>query len=403
MTSDVSTILATDAFQKAVEFLKEDHDRFVDDIIALTQIPAPPFMEEERSRAFEAKFTALGLEDVGRDALNNVTGLRRGTGNGMMIVAAAHLDTVFPAGTDVTVRREGTKLMAPGVGDDTRGLAALLTFIRALDAAGVNTNQDILFVGDVGEEGKGDLRGIRYLFSESQYKDKISAFITFDGIEPEDLTTGAVGSLRYRIYFKGPGGHSLGSFGSVNPAYALGHFLVGMSQLNVPSSPMSSYCASVLEGGSSVNAIPEKIWVEIDLRSEDAKILDRLDTDVRQLVMDAADFENRRGDSQLGRITFEIEAIGNRPAGFTDEGATVVRASKAALEAMGFSPQTTSSSTDANIPMSLGIPAVKFSTGGRGGNAHRLDEWIDVEPTQSIRGLTAGLLALVATSGLSEE
>ena len=231
MTNDTATIRASAQFQKATDDLRAGHDRFVGEIITLTEIPSPPFKEEKRAAAYEAMFRALGLEDVQRDGIGNVTGLRRGRGNGPIVVAAAHLDTVFPEGTDVTVRREGTRLFAPGVGDDTRGLATLLAFIRALDAGGIETEQDILFVGDVGEEGKGDLRGVRYLFTENAYRERIASFFTFDGIETQDLVTAGVGSYRYKVAFKGPGGHSLGAFGTVNPAYALGSFLVGMSKI----------------------------------------------------------------------------------------------------------------------------------------------------------------------------
>ncbi|WP_417691669.1 M20/M25/M40 family metallo-hydrolase [Roseibium sp.] len=402
MTNDVAKIRSHAKFIKAAEVLTSEHDRFVEEIVTLTEIPAPPFKEAVRAAAYEKMFHALGLQDVGLDEIGNVTGLRRGTGNGALVVASSHLDTVFPEGTDVTVRREGTKLMAPGVGDDTRGLAALLAFIRALDEAGIETEQDILFVGDVGEEGKGDLRGIRHLFTHGVYKDRIGAFFTFDGIEPDELTVGAVGSYRYRITFTGPGGHSLADFGTVNPAFALGHFLVGMSQLNVPKAPRTTFCASVLQGGTSVNAIPEAVWVEVDLRSEDADVLAQLDADVLSLIETAVVAENTRGTASSGKITADAEKIGNRPAGKTDRNADIVKLCESALETFDFKPVLGASSTDANIPMSLGIPAVKFGHGGSGGNAHRLDEWIDVEPTQSLRGLKAGLLALIATAGFSE-
>ncbi len=402
MTNQIDTIRSHAAFKAAEEKLHADHDRFVDEIIKLTEIPSPPFKEEKRAAAYEALFRELGLEDVQRDAIGNVTGLRRGRGNGSMVVAAAHLDTVFPEGTDVTVRREGTKLFAPGIGDDTRGLATLLTFIRALDAAGIQTEKDILFVGDVGEEGKGDLRGVRHLFTENAYREHISSFFTFDGIEPYDLVTVAVGSHRYRITFRGPGGHSLGAFGTVNPAYALGQFLVGMSKIEAPSNPRSSYCASVFHGGTSVNAIPEDIWVEIDLRSESADVLNGMDQQVRQLIEEAVASENERANTENGKISADIEQIGNRPAGKTALDSDIVKASTAALKAFGFDPKSSASSTDANIPMSLGVPAVKFGHGGSGGKAHTIEEWIDVEPKESLRGLSAGLLALIATAGFIE-
>jgi len=402
MTNDTGLIRSHPRFEKAAEALRAGHDRFVEELITLTEIPAPPFKEEKRAAAYEEMFRALGLEEVQRDGAGNVTGLRRGRGNGPIVVAASHLDTVFPEGTDVKVRREGTKLFAPGIGDDTRGLATLLAFIRALDAAGIETEQDILFVGDVGEEGKGDLRGIRYLFTENPYRERIASFFTFDGIETQDLVTAGVGSYRYRVAFRGPGGHSLGAFGTVNPAYALGHFLVGMSKIEVPGDPRSSYCASTFQGGTSVNAIPEEVWTEIDLRSESAEVLNRVDAEVKALIEEAVKAENARGDTSNGAITVDITQIGNRPAGKTPHNTTIVEASVAAIRAYGFEPEFSASSTDANIPMSLGIPAVKFGHGGAGGRAHSLEEWIDVEPELSLRGQCAGLLALVATAGFVE-
>lgn len=402
MTNDTATIRASAQFKKATDDLRAGHDKFVGEIITLTEIPSPPFKEEKRAAAYEEMFRALGLEDVQRDGIGNVTGLRRGRGNGPIVVAAAHLDTVFPEGTDVKVRREGTKLFAPGVGDDTRGLATLLAFIRALDAGGIETEQDILFVGDVGEEGKGDLRGVRYLFTENAYRERIASFFTFDGIETQDLVTAGVGSYRYKVTFKGPGGHSLGAFGTVNPAYALGSFLVGMSKIEVPGDPRSSYCASTFQGGTSVNAIPEEVWTEIDLRSESAEVLNRVDGEVKALIDAAVAGENARGDTTNGEISVELTQIGNRPAGTTAHNTTIVEASVAAIKAYGFEPAFSASSTDANIPMAHGVPAVKFGHGGAGGRAHTVDEWIDVEPELSLRGLNAGLLALVATAGFVE-
>jgi acetylornithine deacetylase/succinyl-diaminopimelate desuccinylase-like protein len=402
MTYDVAAITASDAFRTAQAILRDQHGRFVDEIIELTEIPAPPFKEEERSRAYEQKFRALGLEDVHRDEVGNVLGVRRGRGNGQMICVAAHLDTVFPEGTDCTVRREGTKLFAPGVGDDTRGLAAVLAFIRALDAAGIETEQDLLFVGNVGEEGKGDLRGMRHLFTRGKYRDQIAGFFTVDGLKLEEITTTAIGSYRYRVSFEGPGGHSLAAFGTVNPAYALGTLLSGMARFEVPESPRTSYCASVFGGGTSVNAIPEQVWVEVDLRSESQEELERLDVLFRALISEATQAENRRAKTDHGGITAKIEKIGNRPAGATPHDSRIVQAAFAALPLFGFEKTTGSSSTDANIAMSLGIPAIRLGSGGDGGRAHSLDEWIDVEIEESLRGLTAGLATILGTAGVAD-
>ncbi|MBY6089900.1 M20/M25/M40 family metallo-hydrolase [Maritimibacter alkaliphilus] len=403
MTYDVAAITASDAFKTAQTTLRDQHDLFVSEIIELTEIPAPPFMEERRSLAYEQKFLALGLEEVHRDEIGNVLGIRRGRGNGQMICVAAHLDTVFPEGTDCTVRREGTKLFAPGVGDDTRGLAAVLAFIRALDAAGIETEQDLLFVGNVGEEGKGDLRGMRHLFTKGKYRDQIAGFFTVDGLRLEEVTTTAIGSYRYRVAFDGPGGHSLAAFGTVNPAYALGTLLTGMAGWEVPESPRTSYCASVVGGGTSVNAIPEQIWIEVDLRSESQSELDRLDGLFHGLIAEATAAENARASTVHGEIVARIERIGNRPAGATPHDSRIVQAAFAALPLFGFEKSTGSSSTDANIAMSLGIPAIRLGSGGDGGRAHSLDEWIDVEIEESLRGLNAGLATILGTVGVATD
>ncbi|WEX11014.1 M20/M25/M40 family metallo-hydrolase [Chelativorans sp. AA-79] len=403
MTYDVASIIASDAFKKAQFILREQHDLLVEQIIELTEIPAPPFKEERRARAYEQKFHDLGLEDVGRDDIGNVLGVRRGRGNGQMIAVAAHLDTVFPEGTDCSVRREGTKLFAPGVGDDTRGLAVLLAFIRALDGAGIETEQDLLFVGDVGEEGKGDLRGVRHLFTEGKYRHQIAGFFTVDGLELEKVTTTAVGSYRYRVAFRGPGGHSLAAFGTVNPAYALGTLLEGMSRFEVPEEPRTTYCASTFGGGTSVNAIPEEVWAEIDLRSEKQEELDRIDAQLHEQIERAVAKENERADTSNGPITADVKRIGDRPAGGTPHDTRIVQAAFAALPAFGFEPTTGSSSTDANIPMSLGVPAIRLGSGGTGGRAHSVDEWIDVEPEESLRGLYAGLATILGTAGMAQD
>ncbi len=217
----IRQIMDSPAFRTAVETLANEHERTVQDIITLTETESPPFQENARARAWFEMARAHGLQDLEIDAEGNVTGLRRGIGNGRLICVAAHLDTVFPAGTDVKVRREGTKLFAPGVGDDTRSLAVILAWLRALQAAGISTRDDILFVADVGEEGLGDLRGMRHLFQHGKYKDRISAFITVDSPDMERIVTGGVGSKRYRVTFNGPGGHSYGAFGLVNPMFAM--------------------------------------------------------------------------------------------------------------------------------------------------------------------------------------
>ena len=372
----------------------------MEDIVTLTQIAAPSFQEETRARAFLAMAKAHGLKKLEIDAEGNVTGMRPGVGNGPLICVAAHLDTVFPAGTDLTVRREGTRLYAPGVGDDTRSLAVLLAWLRAMDAADVRTRADLLFVADVGEEGPGDLRGMRHLFQKGPYKDRISAFITVDSPDMEHIATGGVGSKRYRVTFKGPGGHSYGAFGLVNPMFAMADAIARLGRITVPASPKTTYSASVTGGGTSINSIPNSVWTDFDLRSESPAELARLEATFLDLMAKSVAAENAARSTRNGPVATDIVKIGDRPAGRTDERSELVRLAHAAISAHGFHPRFETSSTDANIPMSLGIPAIKIGSGGTGGRAHSLEEWIDVAPEPSIRGMAAGLATVLAVAGI---
>jgi tripeptide aminopeptidase len=397
---DVAAIMASPLFRDAAAVLAAEHDRMVGDIITLTEIPAPPFQEEKRAAAYLEMLRAHGLDDVAQDAAGNVMGLRRGSGNGALVVVAAHLDTVFPAGTDVRVRREGTKLFAPGVGDDTRSLAVLLAWMRALDAACIRTRSDILFVGDVGEEGLGDLRGMRALFADPRWRDRTIAFISVDSPDMERIAVGGIGSRRYRVTFRGPGGHSYGAFGLVNPMFPMAKVLTELSRIPVPREPRTTYCASVVGGGTGVNAIPNSVWVEIDLRSKSPAELARLEARFLDIVNAAVAEENRVRSTAEGSVSAAAELIGDRPAGSTDAASPLARAATEALRAHGFAVRHEFSSTDANLPMSLGIPAIQIGSGGTGGRAHSLEEWIDVAPELSLRGMTAGLAAVLAVVGI---
>ena len=398
----VQQIARSPAFKAAAAALDANHERMVGEIVQLTEIPAPPFKEAAKGRAYAAMLKAAGLSDVETDPEGNVTGLRRGTGpaGGPLVVLAAHLDTVFPDGTNVKVRRDGTKLYAPGVGDDTRSLAVVLAYVRALDAAKIRTRSDILFVGDVGEEGPGDLRGMRYLFGKGKYKDRIKAFFSMDGLEPQRVTYGAVGSRRYRVAFHGPGGHSYGAFGIVNPMAAMGRAVDQLYETKVPAKPRTTYSASVVGGGVSVNSIPADVWLEVDMRSESAEELAKLDARFQAVLKEAAEHENAARDTRLGKVTVTPKLIGERPTGATSQDAAIVRTVAAAARAQGYAPDFGASSTDSNIPISLGIPAVTIGSGGSGGRAHSLDEWIDVAKPESLRGMSVGLLALLATAGV---
>jgi tripeptide aminopeptidase len=389
-------------FKAATDALARDHDRIVAETITLNEIPAPPFKEARRAAAYLEMLKAHGLTDVEIDAEGNVMGLRRGTdkAGAPLLVVAAHLDTVFPESVDVRVRRDGTRLMAPGIGDDTHALAVLLGYIRALDVAKVKTKRDILVVGNVGEEGPGDLRGVRHIFREGRYKDRIAAFVSIDGVAAFAVTYGAVGSKRYRVTFKGPGGHSYGAFGLVNPMAALGTTVVELNRVQVPAVPKTTYMTSVIGGGTSVNSIPYSVWLEVDMRSESREELDKLDARFKAIVEAAVTAENAARSTRQGPVTAEVELIGDRPTGATSRDAEIIQLASASVRAAGLTPFFSSGSTDSNIPISLGIPAVTLGSGAQGGRSHALDEWIDVASPESLRGKGATLATILALAGM---
>ena len=402
----LSASLASPAFTQDIGAAKTalagDYDRTVKELITITEIPAPPFGEQARAEYFAKAFKELGLAEVAIDAEGNVTGLRRGTvaAGGPLVVVSAHLDTVFPKGTDVKVRREGNTLNAPGVGDDTVGLAGLLAWVRALNAAKLPTRHDVLFVGTVGEEGPGDLRGVRHLFTKNAYKDRIAAFISVDGSDPSRIVNQAVGSKRYNIAFTGPGGHSYGAFGIVNPMAAMADAVKRLYETDVPSSPRTSYAASVVSGGTSVNSIPDRIELQVDMRSPDPKALDRLEKRFLAIVDEAVAAENFARSTNLGEVGAEKTRIGDRPAGGTADTHPLVVTSQKVLAEHGYQTQLQASSTDSNIPMSLGIPAITIGTGGGGGRAHSVDEYVNVERNAFVGGLSSGMALLVAVANL---
>lgn len=397
--SVVSRIIASQPYKTAAAALDSGHDQWVSDIIAITQIPAPPFKEARRAKAFAEMLRKRGLVPS-IDEAGNVLALRKGTEAGPVVVVSAHVDTVFPEGTDVTVKREGTRLMAPGVGDDSTGLATLLALIDAMNAGRIQTRSDTLFVGTVGEEGRGDLRGVRQLFGKGAWKGKIRAFFSLDGGGLDSMTTGATGSKRYRVTFKGPGGHSYGAFGIVNPMVALGHAITDLYKVDVPVEPRTTYSASVVGGGTSVNAIPAEVWLDVDMRSESADELASLEKQFLAIVSNAVEAENAVRSTNAGKVSAALEPIGDRPAGRIDPNADIIRFAQAAYRAEGLTVQQGTSSTDSNIPMSLGIPAITMSRIADGGRAHAPDEWIDVAKAPNVKLKRILLATILATAGV---
>lgn len=396
-TAHVEALLDSAAFKAAAAFIAKDEPRFVKEIVALTEIPAPPFKEERRAKAYLQMLRQTGLTDVEIDAEGNVMGVRRGT-SGRMVAVVAHLDTVFPEGTDVTVKREGTRLAAPGVGDNTRGAALMLAAIRAMDAAKIQTADDILFVGNVGEEGAGDLRGVKFLLQKGKYQGRVTQFLAIDGGDQGTITRGGVGSRRYRVTFKGPGGHSYGAFGLVNPAFAMGNAIAKFSRLKVPQRPKTTFNVGSVSGGTSVNSIPFEVSMDVDMRSEACSALATLEEQFLAVLTSAVAEENAARSTREGPISADPTLIGDRPCGETPMNAPIVQTVTAVVEAFGLTPNYGVSSTDSNMAMNLGIPAVTIGR-GPGGRAHALDEWTTVEPKESIRSIQVATAIILAVAG----
>lgn len=393
-------IINSPNYKTAVSVFDRDFEKFVNELIYLTEIPAPPFREQLRAEAYAKLLREYGLEDVTIDAEGNAMGLWRGKGGGPLLAVAAHLDTVFPEGTDVRVKRQGTRLIAPGVGDDTRGLAFLLAAIRAMREAKVETASDILFIGNVGEEGPGDLRGVRYLFGKGPWKDKIQRFITVDGRSNDSITNGALGSKRYRVTFKGPGGHSWGAFGQASPAFAMGNAIAKLGKVVVPKQPKVSYNVGVVSGGTSVNSIPFEVAMEIDMRSTSQAELAKIDATFLKIVEEAVAEENAARLTTFGKIVADVKLIGERPSGVTPPESPVLQQVVATMKTFEKVPIWETSSTDANIPISLGIPAFAMASqsANRGGRSHSLDEWTDVEKTTAVKDFGVALAMLLSVA-----
>lgn len=385
-------LLADPTIRAALERVKVNEPGIIAEQIRICEIEAPPFGEAKRGLELKAVFTRLGLENVRIDAVGNVLGERKGASAKPHLVMAAHLDTVFPEGTDVKVRREGAWLHGPGIGDDCRGLAVLIGIVRALDESKVITKGPITFVANVGEEGLGDLRGTKELF-ETTLKGRIDRYVSVDGTGM-GMTRVGVGSFRYRVTFKGPGGHSYGAFGRVNPIHALGRALAEVAEYRVASQPKTTFSVGRIGGGTSVNSIPFEAWAEVDMRSHDKASLDALHGMFLKTVDAAAAAENRRWND--GTITVEKKSVGIRPAGETKASDPIVTRAEAVTLALRLPVDWSAGSTDSNVPMSLGIPAITIDGGGDGRDAHALTEAFDT--TDSWKGTQRALLIAVALS-----
>lgn len=398
---DMRTLAERKDVQEAFRVIESLEGVSESELIELTEIPAPPYQESKRARRFASMLRDAGMADVAIDEQGNVLTRWHGTSGARTVALVAHLDTVFPAGTDVEVRREGDKLFAPGVGDNSRGLVVMLSLIKAMQASRIATRDDILFVASVGEEGIGDLRGVKYLHRAGG--PRIDEFIAIDGGSDERVVNHAIGSIRYRLVFNGPGGHSWGAFGLANPAHALSraiyYFDLEASDF-VESGIRTSYNIGRVGGGTSVNSIPFESWAEVDMRSENPARLELIDAIFHRCVARALEEANDQRD-RGEPLSVDVETLGRRPSGIVAPETPLIQRALAATRYFGIEPELGSGSTDANVAIALGIPATTISRGGSSGGAHSLDEWWS--GVDGHIGIQKALLITLASTGVVDQ
>ena len=389
-------ILANAKVVKTLEDIKADDDTAFAEQKRITEIPAPPYKEKVRAEYFLKRMQELGFKEASIDSEGNVIALRKGSGGGRpKLVVSAHLDTVFAEGTDVTVKEKDGVILAPGIGDDSRGLAALLSLIKCINANELATVGDVMFVGTVGEEELGNLRGVKALFRDHS---DIDGFISIDGLGITRVVNQATGSHRYEIVFKGPGGHSFQEFGLPSAIHAMGRAIAKISDLQTPSDPKTTFTVGTVTGGTSVNAIAAEARMKVDMRSDSTEELLKLEARLLDLVKQAVAEENARWNSD--KMTVEIKLIGDRPAGIVAIDSPIVQATQRAVTVITRAPRVTfaGSSTDSNLAMSQGIPAVTIGGGGEGGNWHSRNEWY--KPVNAFYGPQHALLTMLVLAGL---
>jgi len=401
---DVVQLAADPQVHSAFAWFRANQRQLSDLQLEVTNIPAPPFGEGRRGEWLRKHFVSYGLKDVHIDSLGNVIGVRPGADLKAKYVAiTAHMDTVFPASTKIDARREGDRLYGPGISDNGAGLAAMLALISAMQSAKIRTQAPLAFIANVGEEGEGDVRGMRHLFSESPWRDRIGYTLVVDGAGSDSIINQALGSRRYLITVTGPGGHSWSDFGTPNPIIGLAKAIELFSRTPVPASPKTTFNIGSISGGTSVNSIPESASMKVDLRSTSAEELGRLEQSLRESLEVALHGVTKQPKSLANdqELTYQMELIGNRPAAELPPDARILAVVKAVDEHLGVNSKLQRASTDANIPLSQGREAIAMGAGGTGGGAHTLQEWYD--PTAREVGLKRILLTVLTLSGYQPE
>ena len=379
---------------KALEYIKKDDERTLCELLEMCQISAPSYMEKKKADYVLNKFQEIGLSNVHMDEIWNVFGTIKGSGDGPRVMLAAHTDTVFPIETDVTVKKEGNRYVCPGINDDTRAVAELFTIARAMMETGLRGEGDIVFCANVCEEGLGDLKGVKRIFGSTEYYD---GFVSIDNPCTGGIIYIATGSIRYKVIFRGHGGHSFSDFGLPNPIHALGRAIGKIAEFQTPELPKTTFNVGGIEGGTSVNTIAAEASMLVDIRSDSEAELERLSGELQEVVNEAAAAENARWKREE-KVSVEIQTIGRRPAGMQSKDCKIVRAAWDAACALGIKPELRDeSSTDANIPISMGIPAIAVGRGVKEGGIHTVHEWF--EPADAWLGPQRDLLLMLALSG----
>jgi len=403
LPQDVARLAGHSEVRAAFGRFRFEEAQFAQWQIEVSRVAAPPFGEAARSAWLADRFRELGLADVEVDEVGNVFGVRPGYG-GRSVALSAHIDTVFPATTPLNIRQQGSRLYGPGVSDNGAGIAALLAVASVLSSSKISHALPFVFIGNVGEEGEGDLRGMRHVFQQSRWSDAIAYSVIIDGAGSDTVVSEALGSRRFEVIARGPGGHSWSDFGTPNPIIVLARAIQALSETPVPTSPKTTFNVGVIRGGTSVNSIPETASIRVDLRSTSMAEIDRLERAMRIALDHAVDTENRpaasRGSRKNQFVQCEVIEIGNRPAGELAADARLLKVIRAVDAHFGNTAQVQRASTDANIPLSLGREAIAIGGGGSGGGAHTLQEWFDCNGRDL--GLRRILLTMLALSGVGE-
>ncbi len=401
---EVARLAASAELRSAFAWLRAQEAQFARWQLDVARIPSPPFGEAARAGWLANKFRELGLDDVHNDDVGNVFGIHPGFGRNY-IALSAHMDTVFPAGTPLNIRQQGNRLYGPGVSDNGAGLTALLAIAALLRAVRIRHALPFLFIANVGEEGEGDLRGMRHIFSSPRWKDSITYNLVLDGAGSDTVVAEALGSRRFEVIVRGPGGHSWSDFGAPNPILVLARAIQTFAQTPVPASPKTTFNIGVIRGGTSVNSIPESASMRVDLRSTSMAEMERLEVAMRVALDDAVEQESKTPETRAvsqrrtSGVSSEIVVIGNRPAGELIPNARILQVIRAVDAHLANVAQVQRASTDANIPLSLGREAIAIGGGGTGGGAHTLQEWFDCNGREL--GLKRILLTLLALAGVS--